>query len=217
MISIHALLAESDTSKLHKILADWDFYPRSPCGERRHSRRPNIPNGYISIHALLAESDQFRRQRPRRPFISIHALLAESDAERLCNALEHLNFYPRSPCGERRKPSIQIRHLPKFLSTLSLRRATDKHAQSPKQPEISIHALLAESDPRTGLTCGGGQIISIHALLAESDIDTSKDIIETINFYPRSPCGERPPVRDVIQWEGIFLSTLSLRRATPRP
>ena len=36
--------------------------------------------------------------------------------------------------------------------------------------------------------------ISIHALLAESD----------------------PPVRDVIQWEGIFLSTLSLRRATPR-
>ena len=56
-ISIHALLAESDaygrindisrliflstlslrratTSKLHKILADWDFYPRSPCGER---------------------------------------------------------------------------------------------------------------------------------------------------------------------------------------
>ena len=57
------------------------------------------------------------------------------------------------------------------------------------------------------------------------------------HFYPRSPCGERrvhydnynlhcvisihallaesdPPVRDIIQWEGIFLSTLSLRRAT---
>ena len=34
--------------------------------------------------------------------------------------------------------------------------------------------------------------ISIHALLAESD----------------------PPVREIIQWEGIFLSTLSLRRAT---
>ena len=34
------------------------------------------------------------------------------------------------------------------------------------------------------------------------------------NFYPRSPYGERPPVRDIIQWEGIFLSTLSLRRAT---
>ena len=38
----------------------------------------------------------------------------------------------------------------------------------------------------------GGKIISIHALLAESD----------------------PPIRDIIQWEGIFLSTLSLRRAT---
>ena len=35
-----------------------------------------------------------------------------------------------------------------------------------------------------------------------------------LHFYPRSPCGERPPVRDIIQWEGIFLSTLSLRRAT---
>ena len=42
-------------------------------------------------------------------------------------------------------------------------------------------------------------------------------IIAILNFYPRSPCGERPPpIRDVIQWEGIFLSTLSLRRATSR-
>ena len=41
--------------------------------------------------------------------------------------------------------------------------------------------------------CGPqGSGISIHALLTESD----------------------PPVREIIQWEGIFLSTLSLRRAT---
>ena len=57
---------------------------------------------------------------------------------------------------------------------------------------ISIHALLAESDgvhyDNYNLHC----VISIHALLAESD-DTSKDVIKTArNFYPRSPCGERP-------------------------
>ena len=56
--------------------------------------------------------------------------------------------------------------------------------------------------------------ISIHALLAESDGCISARNPEGFHFYPRSPCGERPPVRDVIQWEGIFLSTLSLRRAT---
>ena len=79
----------------------------------------------ISIHALLAESDASNRteQQAQREFlstlslrratiagritsngtkISIHALLAESD--RLCRILYSCpgNFYPRSPCGERR-------------------------------------------------------------------------------------------------------------------
>ena len=34
---------------------------------------------------------------------------------------------------------------------------------------ISIHALLAESDPRKNLVNGVRRVISIHALLAESD------------------------------------------------
>ena len=33
-------------------------------------------------------------------------------------------------------------------------------------------------------------------------------------FYPRSPCGERPPQGCFTLWGVIFLSTLSLRRAT---
>ena len=57
---------------------------------------------------------------------------------------------------------------------------------------ISIHALLAESDSAFDVLAVSALLISIHALLAESD----------------------PPVREIIQWEGIFLSTLSLRRAT---
>ena len=34
--------------------------------------------------------------------------------------------------------------------------------------------------------------ISIHALLAESDIDAAVEVAHIRNFYPRSPCGERP-------------------------
>ena len=55
-----------------------------------------------------------------------------------------------------------------FLSTLSLRRATGGYGVRP--------------------LCN---LISIHALLAESDRDTYKLYLEVINFYPRSPCGER--------------------------
>ena len=40
--------------------------------------------------------------------------------------------------------------------------------------EISIHALLAESDPR-GCACYLDNIISIHALLAESDVFANFD------------------------------------------
>ena len=101
----------------------------------------------ISIHALLAESDfQFLPLRFRF-FISIHALLAESDFTTI----------------------ITICTAWKFLSTLSLRRATyanlRRHRSNddfyPRSPcgerlvlrrdtgayhRISIHALLAESD-----------------------------------------------------------------------
>ena len=58
--------------------------------------------------------------------------------------------------------------------------------------------------------------ISIHALLAESDRATSFAVSVAENFYPRSPCGERPEADGIVDVIGEFLSTLSLRRATPR-
>ena len=58
----------------------YDFYPRSPCGERHTVVKENTAAIIISIHALLAESDP-TRSRPT-------------------GATWH--FYPRSPCGERR-------------------------------------------------------------------------------------------------------------------
>ena len=58
------------------------------------------------------------------------------------------------------------------------------------------------------------QIISIHALLAESDPSCQSSTDTPTNFNPRSPCGERPggaiPDEETLQ----FQSTLSLRRAT---
>ena len=56
--------------------------------------------------------------------------------------------------------------------------------------------------------------ISIHALLAESDRPQPPKARVLKNFYPRSPCGERPfmTLRHCTTY--LFLSTLSLRRAT---
>ena len=101
MVSIHALLAESDARMgvLRKQLIC--FNPRPPCGERRPSdldargvnRFQSTPslrratNKYfqkyfcssVSIHALLAESDHCAGLARSRMQVSIHALLAESD------------------------------------------------------------------------------------------------------------------------------------------
>ncbi len=79
--------------------------------------------------------------------------------------------------------------------------------------KISIHALLAESDTMMELY-RPQVLISIHALLAESDELNSSWISSIRNFYPRSPCGERPKHLSISVIELIFLSTLSLRRAT---
>ena len=85
------------------------------------------------------------------------------------SSLMQCHFYPRSPCGERllwvlrKVPILGI-----FLSTLSLRRATRVNQLSPETKNISIHALLAESDRRESRQQPAGEI-SIHALLAESD------------------------------------------------
>ena len=56
-ISIHALLAESDASVSTHRKTVPDFYPRSPCGERRRRGVLCYLDNIISIHALLAESD----------------------------------------------------------------------------------------------------------------------------------------------------------------
>ena len=214
-ISIHALLAESDLSTL--IIG---FSARVFLSTLSLRRATNI-------NSSVNTADK----------ISIHALLAESDAPPAPQGESSKNFYPRSPCGERRKPNKLAGLKLVFLSTLSLRRATScgPYLSSltrnfyPRSPcgerhninssvntadKISIHALLAESDVWADTSYNLLDIISIHALLAESDgqgiliwVDKTqflstlslrratnmemRVICTSINFYPRSPCGER--------------------------
>ena len=101
----------------------------------------------ISIHALLAESDPPRviREPATSGFLSTLSL-RRATSERPGTRQPCADFYPRSPCGER--------HL------------------------ITVHQGVFIQ-------------ISIHALLAESDAERFRDALEHLHFYPRSPCGER--------------------------
>ena len=124
LISIHALLAESDLAGPSGPAFLYNFYPRSPCGERPRKSQSSGAGIRISIHALLAESDVTVLGIQHKVGISIHALLAESDG-RISDAVNLTEyFYPRSPCGERHVAAPLHRRREQFLSTLSLRRAT---------------------------------------------------------------------------------------------
>ena len=103
----------------------------------------------ISIHALLAESDHgFLRGLPKEHLFLSTLSLRRATCGRRVGLPVAGHFYPRSPCGERHTTTITICTASKFLSTLSLRRATDIISIECCSLKISIHALLAESDPR---------------------------------------------------------------------
>ena len=146
--------------------------------------------------------------------ISIHALLAESDLSTRIIGFSgkvFLSTLSLRRATETAKTSIGDIQ---FLSTLSLRRATHYDNYNLHCVEISIHALLAESDQpvasdlrkvstaflstlslrraTTAHTAKKTSIaISIHALLAESDSRAETVTAKISHFYPRSPCGER--------------------------
>ena len=101
----------------------------------------------ISIHALLAESDLPPHQQKRSNRISIHALLAESDLSNTVLFESPICISIHALLAE--SDGIGLVFLwwgVRFLSTLSLRRATMLRLKSKPDIEISIHALLAESD-----------------------------------------------------------------------
>ncbi len=84
------------------------------------------------------------------------------------------DFYPRSPCGER--PDNRIFHVRSFTS-------------------ISIHALLAESDSHSKDIDQPEQTFLSTLSLRRATYVIRHAVNLHPNFYPRSPCGERPIFR----------------------
>ena len=140
VISIHALLAESDREPTalrtphHRFLSTLSLRRATPKTRRASRQQP------ISIHALLTESDHDMKMwmirasknfYPRSPYGERHKRRKSSDNSRN-------NFYPRSPYGERLVHALKLTNAVLFLSTLSLRRATAKST-----PEGAIRRFLS--------------------------------------------------------------------------
>ena len=129
-----------------------------------------MATGQISIHALLAESDAYGRINDISRLIFLSTLsLRRATAARVNTGMRHQNFYPRSPCGERRlTPGM------------------------PTEPcAISIHALLAESDLPTGNASTAGGVFLSTLSLRRATTQSLLICAALKYFYPRSPCGER--------------------------
>ena len=169
------------------------FYPRSPCGERLAFRVFKSNCFSISIHALLAESDTtaFSMYGALPAFLSTLSLRRATFGG-ACQAWRGTHFYPRSPCGERLWYSsasswLRIYFYPRSpcgeRHHLSTYRHQDRHFY-PRSP-CGERPTKKKNQP-------GMSNISIHALLAESDSPHSINCMTHTHFYPRSPCGERP-------------------------
>ena len=147
LISIHALLAESDGPDCQGAGPCQNFYPRSPCGERQSM--PDAPTGQRNFYPRSPCGE-------RQYCLHVHT--------------PPYNFYPRSPCGER-------------LSTVS---------DAIQRASISIHALLAESD-HYGWSWYDDFTEFLSTLsLRRATLPATRPARKLLNFYPRSPCGERP-------------------------
>ena len=101
-ISIHALLAESDTTRHISPLTQSHFYPRSPCGERPCGNDASQSAGH---HFYPRSPCGERRCKTCGKFGLFLFLSTLSLRRATINGLRHrwasFYFYPRSPCGER--------------------------------------------------------------------------------------------------------------------
>ena len=123
------------------------------------------------------------------------------------------HFYPRSPCGER--PPSTLRHCTTylFLSTLSLRRATGHgHTGHGGVPFLSTLSLRRATRASSALSLCSVNFYP-RSPCGERP-DSGIGAWRYRYFYPRSPCGERPCCPASSSTRQVFLSTLSLRRAT---
>ena len=206
--------------------ASRNFYPRSPCGERQFKHLENRAQDLAFLSTLSlrrATLEQFKQITEtiflstlslRRATIlhmahlTAHLFLSTLSLRRATRKvfvalIPDKYFYPRSPCGERLMFLLSSTKRQKFLSTLSLRRATGTVSQYVETPAflstLSLRRATNFCRNRFCPTC-----ISIHALLAESDSAFRQLQPALRHFYPRSPCGERPPRGDSCYLDNII-------------
>ena len=145
-ISIHALLAESDGTLLGVVLIQQVFL--STLSLRRATA---CIGGIVDNVGFLSTLSLRRATRPPRSTLTAaidfypRSPCGERHFEITITDID-FNFYPRSPCGERRIIAVGV-GVAAAISIHALLAESD-HAikPSPRSIEISIHALLAESD-----------------------------------------------------------------------
>ena len=196
-------------------LDQFNFNPRSPCGERPPGtcwRRSNGPN--FNPRSPCGErhsgspgrirSSQFQSTLPLRGATMISSRSVSQSHD----------FNPRSPCGERQFLLVVVAIVQNLISIHAPLAGSDHAVQSSGVGGvISIHAPLAGSDTDFLLYLSHIRI-SIHAPLAGSDYDYINISTPTGDFNPRSPCGERRYVDGKPLDVDKFQSTLPLRGAT---
>ena len=192
IISIHALLAESDVKAYRQPAYHTEFLSTLSL------RRATLPtDGLLFLCAFLStlslrRATRWARSRRRRSSDFYPRSPCGERRQGHLHAGNLRHFYPRSPCGERPTAATPILKSPYFYPRSPCgERLYDTYAKV-LRVNISIHALLAESDNNINSSVNTADQISIHALLAESDIRNSPALLGNTQF----------------------LSTLSLRRAT---
>ncbi len=170
------------------------FYPRSPCGERLAFRLSYLPQPVISIHVPLAGNVPIQSFAAMAPsaFLSTFPLRGTSLSIAL-RMFEPLNFYPRSPCGERR---FFLSNPPPFLLiSIHVPLAGNVCAGRGRLPAgrvISIHVPLAGNVQHNVSHASGAQRFLSTFPLRGTSVTMSASAKSDRDFYPRSPCGERP-------------------------
>ena len=147
------------------------------------------------------------------PSISIHAPREGSDPLRSRLPASRLDFYPRSPRGERRRGPLSGREKCKFLSTLPARGATRRCCRWwwTRRFLSTLPARGATFD----IFANAGNIEFLSTLPARgATCLRQRPADRPGHFYPRSPRGERPAAADTTTHSALFLSTLPARGAT---
>ena len=141
-------LRRATTQGVFNLFANPDFYPRSPCGERLNGISLIVHiGGFLSTLSLRRATDKSNKLVGLKlVFLSTLSLRRATESQQPCER-PTTYFYPRSPCGERRQSIQKAVNMPHFYPRSPCGERRCEMISIERCSLISIHALLAESDP----------------------------------------------------------------------